>query len=124
MYENGMEFSPCLCNYELFLNNPYGIFMWQKTDNVRVRKDNTKHQFMPLPNYYSVTCIKILQWIGLTEKLHIDADGNVLEFKSSIPFSHSYRHVPPTKATNDINISPVGGYSFAVWKSFHNVRSK
>ena len=82
--------------------------------NVRVRNDNTKHQFMPLLNDYLDTCIKILQSIGLTEKLHIDADGNVLEFKSSIAFSHSYQHVPPTKTTNDINISPVRGYIFAV----------
>ena len=30
---------------------------------------------MPLPNDYSFTCLKILQHFGLTEKLHIDADG-------------------------------------------------
>ena len=45
---------------------------------------------------YLVTCIKIIQRIGFTEKFHTDAYGNILEFKSSIPLIHPYRHVPTT----------------------------
>ena len=52
--------------------------------------------------------------MGLTENLHIDFDGNILEFKSSIPLFLPYRHAPPTNPKNDINIYPFEGYTFAV----------
>ena len=45
-----------------------------------------------------------------------------LDFKISLPFFGPYRNVPPTNTTNDINISPVEGYSFSVWKSIQNVQ--
>ena len=38
---------------------------------------------------------QILQWIGLIQKIHTDANENVLESKSCIPLFHPYRHVPP-----------------------------
>ena len=77
---------------------------------------------MPLPNEYSIQCLRILERVGLTEELHIDDDGNVLEFRSSLPFFHPQRHIPPTNPTNDMNISPVEGYTFAVCESMQNVQ--
>ena len=111
---------PHSCNDTFLVKNPDGAFRCQKLDNVRVSNENTKHQCMPLPNDYSFASLKIIQRIGLTEKLHIDDDGNVLEFKSYIPFFHPYRNVPPTNTTNYINISIVEGYTFVVCKSMHN----
>ena len=55
-------------------------------------------------------------------KLHIDAGRNVLEYYISIPFFNPYRHVPPTNPKNDINISPVKGYTFSVCKSIRNAQ--
>ena len=110
------------CNVTFLVNNPDGKFICQKLDNAIVSNNNTNHKFMPIQNDYSVTCLKIRQHIGLTKKLHIDADGNVLEFKISIPLFHPYRHVPPTNPTNDINISPDEGYNFDVFKSMQNVQ--
>ena len=60
---------------------------------------------MPLSNYYSVACLKILQRIGLNKKLHINDDGNVLNFIGSIPFLHPYQNVPPTNPINDQHLS-------------------
>ena len=74
---------------------------------MRVINNNTKQQFMPLTNDYLVICIKILHHNGLTKKFCINVDGNILEFKSFIPFFHPYPHVSPTDQTNDISISPV-----------------
>ena len=90
-----MEFLPRHCNDACLVKNTDGKFRCQKLYNFRVINNNKKHQFMPLPNDYSDTCIKILQYVGLTRKLHIDADGNVLSFKESNPSFHIYWHVPP-----------------------------
>ena len=62
---------------------------------------------------YLVTCIKIIQHIGFTEKFHTDAYGNILEFKISIPLFHPYRHVPTTntKMTSKVTVE---GYTFSV----------
>ena len=75
-----------------------------------------------MPNNYSVQCLQILEKIGLTEKLTIDSDNNVKEFKSTLPFFHPKRHIPPTNPTDDINISPVNGYLFSVCKSMQNLQ--
>ena len=74
---------------------------------------------MPLPNDYSLPCIKLLDRIGLLETLKIDKDGNVLEFKSKLDFFHPKRHIPPTNPTGGMNISPVEGY-IAVCRSMQN----
>ena len=77
----------------------------RKIDNVRASTDNASHQYMNLPNDYSIQCVKMLERIGLTDKLEIDSDGNVKKFKSWLSFFHPLRHVPPTNPTNDLNIS-------------------
>ena len=63
-----------------------------------------------------------MKTIGLIGKLHIDNDGNVLEFKSILDFFHPKRHIPPTNPTNDMNISPVEGYTFAACRSMQNAQ--
>ena len=73
-----MLFLPHRFNGACLVKNPYGNFRCQNLDNVRVSNNNTKHQFIPPLNDYLVPCFKIIQHIDLTEKLHIDAAGNVL----------------------------------------------
>ena len=122
VYENGVRFLPHKCNDACLVKKADGTFRCRKVDNLRSSPDNTKHQFVPLPNDYTVPCLKILQRLGLSETLESDSDGNVLKFKSSLPFFHPARHVPPTNPTFDLNISPVEGYIFSVCKSMQNVQ--
>ena len=58
----------------------------------------------------------------MIEELEIDDDGNVAKFKSTLDFFHPVRHIPPTNATDDMNISPVEGYTFAVCRSMQNIQ--
>ena len=122
VYNDGINFLPHKCNDGCLVKNPEGTLRCRKLNNLHVSKDNTKHKFMNLPNDYSVECLQILERIGLTENLSIDKDGNVLKFKSNLPFFHPQRHIPPTNPTNDLNISPVEGYTFAACKSMQNVQ--
>ena len=62
------------CNGGCLVKNPYGTLRCKKLNNIHVRKDNTKYQFMNLPYDYSVQRLQILKRIGLTEKLSIDKD--------------------------------------------------
>ena len=86
-----------------------GKLSCQKFDNIRVSKKNKSHQFITLPNEYLVECLRILHRIGLTDKINIDDDKIVLEFKISLPLFHPNRNVPLTKNTNDVKISPLEG---------------
>ena len=60
LYDNVMAYLPRRCNDACLVNNPGGKLICRKLDNVRVSNDNTKHQFMTLPNDYLVTCLKII----------------------------------------------------------------
>lgn len=122
VYDNAASFLPHRCNDSCLVKKADGEFRCRKIDNVRASNDNTSHQYMDLPNNYSVPCLKILERIGLTDELEIDSDGNVTNFRSWLSFFHPLRHVPPTNPTNDMNISPVDGYTFAVCKSMQNVQ--
>ena len=122
LIENAEKFLPHRCNDACLVRRADGTLRCRKIDNLRATPDNTSHQYIPLPNNYSVECLKVLDKIGLLEELDIDGDGNVKHFKSNLPFFHPVRHVPPTKPTNDLNISPVEGKIFAVTKSMQNVQ--
>ena len=103
MFKDAETFLPHRCNDACLVKKPDGTLRCRKIDNVTASSDNTKHQFMPLPNDYSVPCLRFLEKIGLTDELDIDNDGNVINFKSSLPFFHPVRHVPPTNPTILVN---------------------
>ena len=58
VYDNRMGFLPHICINAFLVNNPDGAFRCQKIDDFRVNNDNTKDKFIPLPNDYSVSCLK------------------------------------------------------------------
>ena len=120
--EDAEKFLPHRCNDACLVRRPDGTFRCRKIDNVLASPDNTKHMFGPLPNDYTVPCLRILEEIGLLSKLTIDEDGNILEFESPIAFFHPVRHIPPTNPTDDMNISPVEGNTFAVFRSMQNIQ--
>ena len=74
------------CNDACLVRRPDGTFRCRKIDNVKATPDNRSHQYIPLPNNYSVECLKVLDKVGLLEELDIDDDNNVKHFKSSLPF--------------------------------------
>ena len=88
VYENARKFLPHRCNDSCQVKKNDGTMRCRKIDNLRATPDNRSHQFIPLPNDYSIPCLKILEAIGLTEQLEIDEFGNVVNFKSSMPFFH------------------------------------
>jgi hypothetical protein len=90
VYENAETFLPHPCNDTCLVKRPNGTFCCRKIDNVKASSDNTKHQFLPLPNDYSLLCLRILESIGLTEALIIDNDGNVKKFMSLLPMSSKF----------------------------------
>ena len=104
---NAEKFLPHRCNDTCLVRRADGTLQCRKIDNVNATPDNRSHQYVSIPNNYSVECLKVLDKVGLLEELDIDDDGNVKHFKSSKPFFHPVRHVPPTNPTNDLNISPV-----------------
>jgi hypothetical protein len=112
VHENAKKSLPHICNDACLVKKSDGTFRCRKIDNLKASPDNTKHTFLPLPNDYSVACLKILEEIGLTKRLVIDNDENVIHFESTLPYFHPQRHVPPTNPTDDTNISPVEGYIF------------
>lgn len=122
IHDDGETYLGHVCSDSCLVRMPDGSLRCRKLDNAKISPDNTKHMFLPLPNDYSVQCLKILEEVGLTEKLDIDDDGNVKEFKSNLPFFHPERHIPPTNPTFDVNISPVVGYLFANCRSMQNVQ--
>ena len=76
---------------------------------------------MPLPNYYSIDYLKVLERTFLVYKLCIYEDGNVLGLKIDHNLFHPVKHIPPTNPTNYINISLLEGYLFATCISMQNV---
>ena len=112
LYENAVKRLPHHCNDSCLVNNPDGTLRCKELDNIIIIKDNTKHNFLSLPNNDSVGCLQIPQCIGLTDKIDINDDKNILDFKSSLTVFHPSWHVPPTKPTNNVNISPLEGYIF------------
>ena len=78
--------------------------------------------FLKLPNNHSFECVQRLRQVGLVEPPRFDAYGIEAELKSSHTFFHPQRHIPPTNASLDMNISPVEGYTFSATLSMQNVQ--
>ena len=57
VYNDGINFLPHKCNDGCLVKNSDGTLRCRKLNNLHVSKENTKHQFMDLPNDYSVECL-------------------------------------------------------------------
>ena len=99
-----------------------GVYRCRKLNNTKISVDTTKRVFMPLPNDYSMEYLDCLVKIGLSNPLMIEKEGYVKPFKSYNNLFHSVRHIPPTNPTNDINMSPIEGYTFDIYRSIHNIQ--
>ena len=73
-------------------------------------------------NNFSTECIDKLTEIGMAEPITYNEFGYPSELKSSHPFFHPKRHIPPTNPHFDLNMSPVEGKTFAACRSMQNIQ--
>ena len=85
-------------------------------------KDNTKHTYKEFNNDIPKDCLDKLVQIGMIESFPPNEHGYVKKWKSKLAFLHPQRHIPPTNPNNDINMSPVEGYTFANCRSMQNIQ--
>ena len=91
-------------------------FVCRKPNNLSLNPppSKTREKFIELPNDYSIDSLRRLEQVGIIEPLVYDENFDILQkFKSRLPFFHPKRHIPPVNFTNDLNISPVKGYTFS-----------
>ena len=62
---NEENFLPHHCNYTCLVKTPDGVFRCRKLNNLKVSKYNTSHQYMLIPNDYSIKYLNLLDQIGL-----------------------------------------------------------
>lgn len=97
-------------------------FRCRKLNNLTVSNDNTKDTYLSLETKRSPECIARLVKIGLAEPITYNEHQVPSRFKSSHHYFHPVRHIPPTNPNNDLNISPVEGYTFSILKSMQNIQ--
>jgi hypothetical protein len=98
-------------------------FICRKLNNLHISPDHTKYSIISLGNKRSPLVIKCLEEIKLIDPIQVNEHGHVFPFKSSMPYFHPKRHIPPTNSTDDINMSPVETKLFSTCRSMQNVQS-
>ena len=122
MIKDASKFLPHICNPRCLARVGEDKYKCRKWNNLKMSKDNTKHTFKRLPNDMSQACTNRLIQIGIIQPLCINIDGYQNPFISNLSFFHPKRHIPPTNPSNDMNISPVEGYTFSVCRSMQNIQ--
>ena len=85
-------------------------------------EDNAKNTLKKLPNDLPQHCINQLVKIGICDPLESYNYGCEDPFKCSHPYFHQLRAISSTVPSDDLNISPVGGYTFSICRSTQNVQ--
>ena len=84
--------------------------------------NNTRHNYVDLPNQLSQQCLKVLEKLQIVDRIKVHDNGYVEPFKSRLDFFHPKRHVPPVLWTHDMNISPVESKTFVMCRSMQNIQ--
>lgn len=125
MIKYAMKFLPHRCHAGCLVRVGPGPsdFICKKVNNRLKSSDPTKHMFKESSSNWSQECIDRLVKIGLAEEV---IDENSEECEKAVKFHHSYfeqrRHIPPTNASDDVNMSPVEGKTFAASLSMQNLQ--
>jgi hypothetical protein len=124
MMSDAEKFLPHRCNPRCQIRIGPGIndFRCRKLNNRVISKDNTKHTFMALPNDWSIECLNRFIKIGLASPVTVNADGYEQKTTFNLPYFYPQRHIPPTNPSDDMNISPVEGKTFAACRSMQNIQ--
>ena len=89
---------------------------------MNICKDNTKHTVMSFNNDLPQNCIDRLVKIGLVEPIDQYELGYRNDVKSKLSFLHPKSRIPPTNPSDDINMSPCEGQTFANCRSMQNIQ--
>ena len=110
------------CAVRIKPGNTPDCFRCRKLNNVKISPNHTQHCNVPLPVKLSSECKDVLTRVGLMEPPVLHSNG----YEEPPVFNHDMfkpsRHIPPTNPTNDCNISPVIGYTFAATQSMQNAQ--
>ena len=98
-------------------------FRCRKLNNLRVSPDNTTNSYISIETKRSQDCIDRLIQIGLAEPQTKNEFGVYTKFRCYHKYFHPKRHIPPTNPNDDLNISPVEGYTFSICRSMQNVQN-
>ena len=85
-------------------------------------KDNSRNTLKKLPNDLPQHCIDLFVKINIYEPLESNNDGFEAPFKRSHPNFHPLRVIHSTVPSDDLNISPLDGYTFSICRSMQNVQ--
>ena len=84
---------------------------------------NPSEKYEILPNDMSLESLRQLEKVGIINPLEYDNEKDFLKpFKSRLSYFHPKRHIPAINWTNDLNISPVDGYTFSYCQSMQNIQ--
>mmetsp|Transcript_19481 Transcript_19481/g.27406 ORF Transcript_19481/g.27406 Transcript_19481/m.27406 type:complete len:548 (+) Transcript_19481:1364-3007(+) len=68
------------------------------------------------------SCVDRLVAVGLCKQVEVDSNGAASAFKFNHPYFDPVRHIPTTVPSDDLNISPVDGYTFSICRSMQNIQ--
>lgn len=112
-----------ICDSRCLARIEDGKVRCRKINYLKASRDNTKHTFMKLPDDLPKDCLLRLEQIGMIETFTGTVDSGCRHtFKSKLSFLHPSRHLPPTNPSDDINMSPVEGYTFSICQSMQNIQ--
>ena len=98
-------------------------FKCRKLNNLKVSPDNTRDSYISIETKRNKECIDRLIKIGMADPISINKFGVPSEFHCYHNYFHPKRHIPPTNPNEQLNISPVEGYTFCILKSMQNIQS-
>ena len=120
--DDGKRFLGHICDSRCLMKTENGGTKCRKLDYLNVTEDNTKHSFMSFNEELTEDCIERLTKIGMIDEIDTNEHGCKKPYKSKLAFLHPKRHIPPTNPSDDINMSPVEGYTFANCRSMQNIQ--
>jgi predicted GIY-YIG superfamily endonuclease len=111
------------CNSRCLRKTADGSFKCRKIDYLKASEDNTRHTYNRFNEDLSDDCIKRLLQIGMIEIKDENEHGFKYPYKCRLSFLHPQRHIPPTNPSDDINMSPCEGRTFAICRSMQNIQN-
>lgn len=92
------------------------------SNNCRDSPDPKNDVFINLPNDIPDSVKERLVRLGLIDQIDINDLGFETPYQCSDNFFHPTRHIPSTNPSEDVNMSPVEAYTFAVCQSMQNIQ--
>ena len=98
-------------------------FVCRKTNNLLASPDHKRDCLIDLGNEHLPEVINTLVDIGMCKEIEVNMYGYKKPFECSHCYFHPKKHILGTTRTDDKNISPVEGKTFAACRSMQNIQS-